>query len=60
MHIRGVAILLMLAMCTTAAAQGGINRAEALANNDQIDEHAAVKASSKILIAAPIEKFGGF
>jgi uncharacterized protein YndB with AHSA1/START domain len=43
-------------MCTIAAAQGGISRAEALANNGQIDEHAAVKASSEILIAAPTEK----
>jgi len=56
MDIRGVAILLILVMCTVPAAQGGINHAETLANNGQIDEHAAVKASSEILIAAPIEK----
>jgi len=56
MHIRGVAILLMFAMCTIAAAQAGTNPAEALAKNGQIDEHAAAKASSEILIAAPIEK----
>ena len=51
-----LSILLMLAMCTIAAAQSGMNRAEALANNGQIDDHAAVKASSEILIAAPTEK----
>lgn len=56
MDIRPLAILLMLAMRTIAAAQSGMNHAEALANNGQIDEHAAVKASSEILIAAPTEK----
>jgi uncharacterized protein YndB with AHSA1/START domain len=56
MDIRPLAILLMLAMCTIAPAQSGMNHAEELANNGQIDEHAAVKASSEILIAAPTEK----
>ena len=56
MDIRPLAILLMLPMSTIAAAQSGMNHAEALASNGQIDEHAAVKASSEILIAAPKEK----
>jgi len=56
MGIRSVMILLTLAMSTNSNAQGAIDRAEALADNGQIDERAAVKASSEILIAAPTEK----
>jgi len=56
MGIRPVMILLTLTMCTISIAQDGINRAEALADNGQIDEHATVKASSEILIAAPTDK----
>jgi hypothetical protein len=56
MRIRGVAILLTLAISATSAAQGTINRAETLANSGQIDDHAAVKASSEIFIAASTAK----
>ena len=56
MGIRSVAILLTLALSTISAAQDAINRDEALANTGQIDDHAALKASSEIFIAAPIDK----
>ena len=54
--IRSVAILLTLAMSTTSIAQDAMNQAEVLASNGQIDNHAAVKASSEIFIAAPTDK----
>ena len=56
MGIRSVAILLTLAMSTVSIAQDAMNQAEALASNGQIDNHAAVKASSEIFIAAPTDK----
>ena len=56
MGIRSVAILLTLAMSTTSIAQDAMNQAEVLASNGQIDNHAAVKASSEIFIAAPTDK----
>lgn len=43
-------------MGTISTAQDAMNRAEALANNGQIDDHAAIQASSEILIAAPTDK----
>ena len=56
MRIRVRAILLALAMSTIPTAQGATDQAEVLASNGQIDDHAAVKASSEIFIAAPTDK----
>ena len=56
MGIRSVAILLTLAMSTTSIAQDAMNQAEVLASNGQINNHAAVKASSEIFIVAPMDK----
>lgn len=56
MGIRSVAILLTLAMSTASIAQDAMNQAEVLASNGQINNHAAVKASSEIFIAAPTDK----
>ena len=56
MGIRSVLILLTVAISTISSAQGPTNRAEVLAAKGEVDEQAAVRASSEILIAAPADK----